>query len=78
MKADTLHLDKQRAPRRVPTVEVFPGRPIMERDVVCGTGVDPTKAGDKSEYAGRQYYFCSKECKDRFEANPGQFAKPGA
>ena len=47
----------------------------MERDVVCGTGVDPTKAGDKSEYAGRWYYFCSKECKDRFEANPGQFAK---
>ena len=47
----------------------------MERDVVCGMSVDPAKATDKSEYERKQYYFCSKECKARFDANPGQFAK---
>jgi Cu+-exporting ATPase len=47
----------------------------VEKDVVCGMGVDPVKAADTSEHEGKRYYFCSKECKDRFEANPGQFAK---
>lgn len=47
----------------------------MERDVICGMDVDPAKAAGTSEYQGRTYYFCSKSCKTRFDANPGQHAK---
>lgn len=47
----------------------------MERDVVCGMQVDPATAVGTSEYNGKPYYFCSKACKARFDANPGQFTK---
>ena len=47
----------------------------MERDIVCGMQVDPTKAAGSSVHAGKTYYFCSKGCKAKFDANPGQFAR---
>jgi Cu+-exporting ATPase len=47
----------------------------MERDVVCGMQVDPSKAAGSSEYKGKTYYFCSKGCQAKFDANPGQFVK---
>jgi Cu+-exporting ATPase len=42
----------------------------MERDIVCGMQVDPAKAAGSSVHAGKTYYFCSKGCKARFDANP--------
>ncbi len=50
-------------------------RTPMERDVVCDMQVDPTKAAGTSEYNGKTYYFCSKGCKTKFDANPAQYAK---
>ena len=47
----------------------------MEKDVVCGMQVDPTKAAGTSQYNGKTYYFCSKSCKNRFDANPAQYVK---
>ena len=47
----------------------------MEKDVVCGMQVDPAKAAGSSQYSGKTYYFCSKGCKGKFDANPAQFAK---
>ena len=47
----------------------------MEKDVVCGMQVDPAKAAGTSQYNGKTYYFCSKGCKAKFDANPSQFAK---
>jgi YHS domain-containing protein len=47
----------------------------MEKDVVCGMQVDPTKAAGSSEYNGKTYYFCSIACKTKFDANPERFAK---
>ena len=47
----------------------------MERDVVCGMQIEPTKAAVTSEYNGKTYYFCSKGCKTKFDANPAQYAK---
>ena len=47
----------------------------MEKDVVCGMQVDPAKAAGSSEHNGKTYYFCSKGCKAKFDANPSQFAK---
>jgi YHS domain-containing protein len=48
---------------------------VMEKDVICGMQVDPAKAAGKSEYNGKTYYFCSKMCKTKFDANPSQYAK---
>lgn len=47
----------------------------MEKDVVCGMQVDPTKAAGSSDYNGRTYYFCSKACKIKFDATPSQYVK---
>jgi YHS domain-containing protein len=47
----------------------------MERDVVCGMQVDPKKAAGTSQYKGTTYYFCSIGCKQKFDANPQQYAK---
>lgn len=47
----------------------------MEKDVVCGMQVDPGKAAGTSQHDGKTYYFCSKGCKAKFDANPDQFAK---
>ena len=47
----------------------------MERDVVCGMQVEPSKAAGTSEYKGQTYYFCSKSCKTKFDAEPARFAK---
>jgi Cu+-exporting ATPase len=47
----------------------------MEKDVVCGMQVDPTKAAGTSQHNGKTYYFCSNSCKTKFDANPAQYAK---
>ena len=47
----------------------------MERDVVCGMDVDPAKAAGKSEYNGKTFYFCSKACKTKFDADPAKYGK---
>jgi YHS domain-containing protein len=50
-------------------------RTEMEKDVVCGMQVDPAKAAGTSQYGGKTYYFCSKGCKAKFDANPKQYVK---
>lgn len=47
----------------------------MEKDPVCGMQVDPAKAPAKSQVNGKTYYFCSSGCKDKFDANPKQYAQ---
>ena len=47
----------------------------MEKDVVCGMHIDPSKAAGKSVYDGKTFYFCSASCKAKFDANPKQYAK---
>jgi YHS domain-containing protein len=47
----------------------------MIKDVVCGMQVDQAKAAGSSEYNGKTFYFCSKGCKTKFDANPAQYAK---
>ena len=48
----------------------------METDVVCGMQVDPAKAAGTSVHAGKTYYFCSKGCKAKFDANPELYLGP--
>ena len=51
------------------------------KDPVCGLNVDESKAkaaGFQSTFENQTYYFCSEECKQHFEKNPGRYAgKPG-
>ena len=47
----------------------------VEKDVVCGMQVDPAKAAGTSQFNGKTYYFCSKVCKEKFDADPAQYAK---
>jgi YHS domain-containing protein len=47
----------------------------METDVVCGMQVDPALAAGTSQVNGQIYYFCSKSCKAKFDANPAQYTK---
>jgi YHS domain-containing protein len=45
------------------------------KDPVCNMKVDTAKAQFKSAYEGKTYYFCSADCKAKFDANPGQYVK---
>ena len=45
----------------------------MARDHVCDVEVDENTAAAKSEYKGDTYYFCSQECKRRFDADPERY-----
>lgn len=40
--------------------------------------VDEKKAAGKSEHNGKQFYFCSSSCKEKFDRNPDQYAKKSA
>jgi RND family efflux transporter MFP subunit len=45
------------------------------KDPVCGMDVDPNDAAGKVEYQGKTYYFCSNDCKAKFEKAPKQYIK---
>ncbi|HJT70797.1 MAG TPA: YHS domain-containing protein [Terriglobales bacterium] len=45
-----------------------------EIDPVCGMAVSPDRAAGSSVYGGKTYYFCSSECKTKFDQSPSQFA----
>jgi Cu+-exporting ATPase len=47
----------------------------MATDPVCGMKVDEKSAPAKATYSGMTYYFCSNECKDKFNANPEKYAQ---
>jgi membrane fusion protein, copper/silver efflux system len=75
------------APAKAPAVAKVPmsGMPAAKRpatsaatavkDPVCGMDVDPNDAAGKVEYQGKTYYFCSNDCKAKFEKAPKQYIK---
>jgi YHS domain-containing protein len=46
-----------------------------DRDPVCNMEVDERNAAARSQYQGENYYFCSQDCKQKFDRNPEQYAK---
>jgi YHS domain-containing protein len=46
--------------------------PAKDIDPVCGRTVETAKA-KPSVYDGNVYYFCSRECREVFEAAPDQY-----
>ncbi len=49
----------------------------MAIDPVCGMKVD-SESNHHVEHAGEHYYFCSKNCLDKFQANPALYSKADA
>ena len=42
-------------------------------DPVCGMTVDESDAPESLDHEGTTYYFCSADCRQEFEANPGDY-----
>lgn len=51
--------------------------PAKDRDPVCGKTVR-TSAAKPSVHDGSVYYFCSRDCREIFEAAPEQYLEPRA
>ena len=49
-----------------------------QRDPVCNMEVSEEDAAGRSQYQGQTYYFCSQNCKNKFDQNPRQYVKEGA
>jgi P-type Cu+ transporter len=47
-------------------------------DPVCGMQVDPARAAGSAEHDGKKYYFCSKGCLAKFEADPRKYLSGAA
>ena len=44
-----------------------------EKDPVCGMTVDPERAAGSYDHEGKRYYFCSKGCMGKFQADPAKY-----
>lgn len=51
-------------------------KPGLATDPVCGMKVDPEKAVGSSRHEGNTYYFCSRGCEEKFDADPGKYTSP--
>lgn len=51
--------------------------PEKDRDPVCGMTV-ATATSKSSLHDGRVYYFCSADCREKFEAQPAIYVKTAA
>ena len=47
----------------------------MTKDPVCGMPVDEEHAPGKADYQGKTYYFCARECLQKFVENPSSFVE---
>ncbi|MGB9857382.1 MAG: copper-translocating P-type ATPase [Dictyoglomaceae bacterium] len=45
----------------------------MVKDPVCGMEIDERSTKFSTEYLGKTYFFCSENCKSKFEANPKHY-----
>ncbi|MFY9912395.1 MAG: YHS domain-containing protein [Candidatus Sulfotelmatobacter sp.] len=45
----------------------------MTKDPVCGMNVDERTSEFKTHFDGRDYSFCSENCKQDFDADPEEF-----
>ena len=46
----------------------------VDKDPVCGMTMSRGEDAERTDYQGRTYYFCSPECKARFDKDPLQYA----
>ena len=48
----------------------------MVKDPVCGMMIDEKKSKLKSDHEGVAFYFCSADCKRKFDADPHRYGHP--
>jgi P-type Cu+ transporter len=53
-------------------------KPAGVRDPVCGMTVDPAHAAGSVAHEGQTYYFCSKGCAAKFQADPNKYLHPAS
>jgi YHS domain-containing protein len=44
-------------------------------DPVCAMVISPGRARARADYEGATYYFCSPNCRDRFEQEPSSYLR---
>ena len=49
----------------------------MQIDPICGMQVDEKTSQYKTEYKGKNYYFCAPGCKKAFESEPEKYLMKG-
>ncbi len=60
-----------------PSVSAQDKKPAEKvKDPVCGMTIDPATAKGKSDHEGKTYYFCSDDCKKKFDADPKKYVQP--
>jgi Cu+-exporting ATPase len=47
----------------------------MTKDPVCGMMVQEQSAAGHVQYLGKDYYFCSESCLQKFEASPQDYVE---
>jgi len=50
------------------------GDDMAVKDPICAMVIEESDAVGSSEYNGTTYYFCSMDCKEEFDENPGDYA----
>ena len=45
------------------------------KDPVCGMTIDRAKAAGQSSFDGSPIFFCSTDCKAKFDAEPARYMK---
>jgi YHS domain-containing protein len=50
----------------------------MTIDPVCGMTIDERNPQLETKFAGKQYFFCSEECRQEFEDHPEEFLEIAA
>lgn len=49
----------------------------MPKDPVCKMDISRDDAESSAQYKGREYYFCSEECRETFEKEPEKYSEKG-
>lgn len=44
------------------------------KDPVCGMQMEPDNIASETNYEGKSYYFCSDDCRKKWDADPGRYA----
>ena len=64
--------------RSPPLIPLHEGEPRMAIDPVCKMKVDEQSAPGQTNYNGKDYFFCSKDCEQKFEHDPQQYTAEAA
>ena len=68
--------DAQQGNSVAPVAEILAQAPGTAKDPVCGMSVTIATAKHRHNHGGREFFFCSPGCLEKFRSNPGQYLTP--